>query len=355
MLALAAVPVRGDDLKEGTPDLQSAGPLAFGPNGVLFIADPKRAAIFAVDTADTNGSPDKAEINVEDVQSVVAGALGTTADDVLVNDLAVNPASGVAYLSVSRGRGPEGTPVILKIDGKGEVSELSLEKVKFAKAELPNAPEDKIVGEGRRRGNPRMESITDLAFVDGRLFVAGLSNEEFASKLRSIPYPFATPDEGASIEIYHGSHGAYETRSPVRTFAVVDIENAPHLLAAYTCTPLVKIPVAMLKPGEKVRGETIAELGNHNRPLDMIIYEKDGAGFILIANNARGLMKMPVEKADEIEAITERIEDTAGLPYETVEFDGSVGQLDRLNSDHALLLTVNEAGDAVKLVTMELP
>ena len=54
-----------------------------------------------------------------------------------------------------------------------------------------------------------------MAFIDGRLFVAGLSNEEFASKLRSVPYPFAAVDNGTSVEIFHGNHGQLETRSPV--------------------------------------------------------------------------------------------------------------------------------------------
>jgi hypothetical protein len=35
-------------LTEGKPDLKSIGPIAFGPDGVLFIGDPLGAAIFAV-------------------------------------------------------------------------------------------------------------------------------------------------------------------------------------------------------------------------------------------------------------------------------------------------------------------
>jgi len=45
---------------------------------------------------------------------------------------------------------------------------------------------------------------------------------------------------------------------------------------AYTCTPLVQFAIPDLKPGAKVKGKTIAELGNRNRPLDMIDYQKDG-------------------------------------------------------------------------------
>ena len=88
-----------------------------------------------------------------------------------------------------------------------------------------------------------MESITDMAFVDGKLVVAGLSNEEFASKLRTVPYPFAAIDAGTSVEIYHGNHGQFETRSPVISFVPYQVNNTSHLIAGYTCTPLVKFPV----------------------------------------------------------------------------------------------------------------
>ena len=65
----------------------------------------------------------------------------------------------------------------------------------------------------------------------------------------------------------------FETRSPVRAFTVYNINEEPHLVAGYTCTPLVKFPLSDLKPGNKIRGITVAELGNRNRPLDMFVYE----------------------------------------------------------------------------------
>ena len=92
------------------------------------------------------------------------------------------------------------------------------------------------------------------------------------------------------------------------------MQSEPHLLAAYTCTPLVKFPIAQLKPNEKVRGTTIAELGSGNRPLDMIVYEKDGEDFVLLSNSRRGMMKIPMAKADEVIAVTDRVTtETAGL------------------------------------------
>ena len=46
-----------DGLEKGTPKIQSAGPMTFGPNGILFLGDPKSAAIFAIDTDDNSGDP----------------------------------------------------------------------------------------------------------------------------------------------------------------------------------------------------------------------------------------------------------------------------------------------------------
>ena len=51
-------------LKEGTPEMKSAGSLAFGPDGILFVGDAKGATIFAIATGDTKGDPSKVELNV---------------------------------------------------------------------------------------------------------------------------------------------------------------------------------------------------------------------------------------------------------------------------------------------------
>lgn len=336
-------------LKAGKPDIKSAGPLAIGPNGVLFVGDSLGAAVFAikVDTSSTKPGP----INVEGVNKKIAAALGTSPRQVLINDMAATPSR--VFLSVSRGRGPSATPVIVSVDTTGKLSVLSLEKVQYAKAELPDAPPNKVTGKGRRRSNKRLSSITDLHYTDGKVIVAGLSNEEFASKLRVIPYPFKTTARGASIEIYHGSHGRFETRSPVRTFVPLKVGGKSQVIAAYTCTPLVKFPVADIESKEKVKGTTVAELGNHNVPLDIISYKKGGKEYLLMANKQRGVMKIPTAGIDKIEGITSRIKDKAGLKYETIESLQGVVHLARLNKKQAVLLVKNEA--TFNLKTIDLP
>ena len=340
-----------ESLKKGTPDIKSAGPLAFGPEGILFVGDTQGAAIFAIDTGDRAGAKEKAPIKLENVAAKIAARLGTDAQKVTINDMAVNPASGKAYLAVSRGRGPEATPVVLRITAEGAIEELSLEGVRFAKADIPNAP---APGAAARGQSSRAESITDLAYVDGKVFLAGLSNEEFSSRLISIPFPFSGPADASAIEIYHGAHGRFETKSPVRTFVATKINNEPTLLAAYTCTPLVKVPIADLKPGAHVKGTTIAELGNRNRPLDMVAYQKGGKDFLLLANSSRGVMKIPVEGAAGAAGITAPVQGTKGLGYETIASLKGVMELDQLDATHALVLVRDDNG-TLNIDTIELP
>ncbi len=201
-------------LKSGSPDVKSAGSLAFGPDGILLVGDTKGAAVFALDTSDTAGKPSEVFLSVDGLNQKVAEALGTDVREVQINDLAVNPASGNVYLSVSNGRDEKAMPALLRVDASGSLSQLDLKNIGFAKVELPDAPEDKEVGEGRRRANRRVDSITDLAYTDGKVLVSGLNNSESPSSVREIPFPFVGADPGTSVEIYHGAHGRYEDAAP---------------------------------------------------------------------------------------------------------------------------------------------
>lgn len=345
-------------LKKGTPDLKSAGPLTFGPDGILFVGDTQGAALFAIDTGDRARGNNAGGIKVEGINTKVAELLGTNPQQIMINDLAVNPASGRAYLSVARGRGPGATPVIIRVGGDGKLEEVSLDNVPFAKVDVPNAPAAGAAAKtpAKKGGgfDPRAQSITDLAYVDGRVFLAGMSNEEFSSRLLAIPFPFSPEIDGASVEIYHGAHGRFETKTPIQTFVSYKIAGEPYLVASYQCTPLVKIPVAELKAGAHVKGKTIAELGNRNRPLDMVAYQKDGKDYLLLANSVRGVMKIPTEGADTVPPITQRVADKQGLKYETIDSLKGVEQLDQLNKTQGLVLVRREGG-ALNLETIDLP
>lgn len=338
-------------LKAGTPDLKSAANLAFGPEDILFVGDPKGAAVFAIATGNTKGDAASASINVDDLPAAIASEL--QAKQVVINDLAVNPLTGAAFVAVTA----DDKPALVQIDGAGKLSQLSLKDVKFSKATLANPPEDKVTGEGRRARNNRMDAITDIAFFENKLLVSGLSSATSPSTVRELNFPFADSDKGIGVEIYHAAHGKSEDYAAMRTFVPIMIDGEPSILAAYVCTPLVKIPVKELEAsGEKVRGTTVAELGNMNRPLDMIAYQKGGADYLLLSNSARGVMKITTAGLKENKGLTEPVKGggTAGQTFEAVASMAGVVQLDKLNDSSALILVQAEGGPQ-NLKTVALP
>jgi hypothetical protein len=326
------------DLPSGKVELQSAGALAFGPAGILFVGDSVGGSVVAIDTGDTKAMK-TASINVQGLDAKIAALVGVPADQIMINDVKVNPVSKNVYLSGSRGKGPDAMPLIVRVDASGTVSNVSLDNAKRAMVSLTDAPKSDTAA----RQNPRMLTITDMSFVNGNLLVAGLSNEEWSSSLRSIPYPFKDADKGATLQIWHASHGRYETAAPVRTFVPYTIGGQQYILAAYTCTPLVKIPVSDLKPGAQVKGTTIADLGSGNQPLDMIPYKKDGHEFILVANSSRGVMKLKADDLGSYEKIDSPTvpnppSNVAGVPYDTLAELKGVQHIARIDDSNALLL-----------------
>ena len=344
-LALIGAPQLSANGDAGTgAELESGGPLTFGPDGILFVADNQGAAIYALEmTEHLHGSAPGTK-DVAGVDQKIAALLGTDAREIQINDLAINPDSKNAFVSVSRGRGAGATPVLLRIDGAAKIDVIALADVRYTSVRLPNPPD---VNPGARR-NPRMQAITDMTYVDGQLYIAGLSNEEFSSKLRSVSFPFDDADDGASVEIWHAAHGQFETHSPVYTFVPYAIDGRQHLIAGYLCTPLVKFPIDELESGGKVMGTTIAELGNRNRPLDMIVYQKDGSDYLLMSNTSRGVMKIPTGTFGSQAGLTAPVGGggKAGVAYETVSQLTGVEQLDLLDEAHAIVIARNDEGVA---------
>jgi hypothetical protein len=89
-----------------------------------------------------------------------------------------------------------------------------------------------------------------------------------------------------------------------------------------------------------VKGVTIADLGAGNQPLDMVPYQKDGHNFILVANSARGVMKL---KADDLKSYAAIDSPTttgvAGVPYDTMSDLKNVQHLAQLDSSNVLILS----------------
>ena len=372
-LSLAAAAVQSAANSEATtgvtPEFRHIGKLAFGPDGVIFAADAQEVSITALQLGEQMAGGVPGTQDVPAIDSKVAGLLGIDAGNLLITDMVVDPRTRNTWLSVMRGLGADAVPVLLRVDGAGEIEVISFDEVRYTRIGVPNPPPAEtplVLVDGRSipianypdqvdpAGLIGVQTITHLAFIDGNLFVSGLSNEEFASKMRVIPYPFRVADAGTSVEVYHGSHGQLETFSPVFTFVPYEIDGEPSIVASYLCTPLVKFPISALQPGGKIQGTTIAEFGNRNRPLDMIVYEKDGQDYILLSNNQRGVMKVPTEPFAEAVPIDQHVPDTDGVPFETIASMQGVRQLDLLDASRAMLL-VEAAGGGFNLEAAALP
>ena len=85
----------------------------------------------------------------------------------------------------------------------------------------------------------------------------------------------------------------------------------------------------------------------------MVVYEKAGQQFVLMANSSRGVMKVDLATVGEIDGITERVADKAGLPYETLAQYEGVHQLAPYGAKHAVMLSRTDSGS--RLYSIELP
>lgn len=290
-LAFAAVGaaiawVRPDSLgmTRATVEFKSLGAMTFGPNNVLFVGDHLNSTVLAlqIDDKATGTGP----IALAGIDAKIAQALGTTPDQIAIEDMAVHPASRNVYLTVRRGAGADMTYTLLRVtrDVAKPIEEVSLASVKSSSATITNP--------SANPASPRSRTITDIAFADGQVWVAGLSNEQFASAFRRIAFPFAAGQETATLEIYHVSHKKSETQAPIMTFAPLKVNNTTYMVAGYTCTPLVSFESTGLKAGQHVKGRTVAELGAGNQPVDIMSYTSGGKDYVLLANSKFGMMKL---------------------------------------------------------------
>lgn len=355
-------------LEVGSPQLKSIGPIGFGPDGILFAADNDAATIYAIalgqdgpeDSSDS-GSPAGAAPAVSGIDSQLAALLGCNREDVHIQDMAAAPEGSAVYLSVMRGSGKSAQPILARVSPDGAIEEVELEQVPFAATVIADAPDPgdsrediRVVPQGepadeeREYGGVRLRLarqplrrvvVTDLAYVDGALLVAGASNEEFSSRLRRITFPFTGDAVSSSLEIFHVSHGKYETASPIRTFAPY---GEMSILASYTCTPLVRFSIADLQPGAQAKGTTVAELGSMNTPLDVVSYRHANADYVLVSNSRHPLLKFAAADLEGQEALVTPRE-PVGPERVTLPHEG-VTRMANWNGSHVLMLQRTPSG-----------
>ena len=323
--------------------VQSISALAFGPDGILFLGDSKSAMVFAVNTNDAKKQKAVAA-DIKNIDQKIAALLGTTAENIAITDMAVNPLSKKLYFAVQH---KDGTPVLLTLNGD-KLMPVSLKDVKATSVAISNAPgEDAKDQRGR---SLRISTISDLGYADGNLLVSGLSNHEFSSSFKSIPYPFTSKQNESTLEIYHAAHGKYETAAPIKTFTTASINGKKYLVASYTCTPLVLFAMDELKPGKHVKGRTVAEMGSGNSPIDMVTLKSIGEDVLVMTNSRHPLAKVAYKNIAAFEGnLTEPVKGTAGVNFAATQMK-DVLQMDKLD-DTQVVLVQKKADGAIDLWT----
>lgn len=250
--------------------IKSISSLSFGPEGVLLVADPSSATVIGIQTGDT-GPQKKLAAPVQDLAGVIASGLGTTAENITIKDMAVNPASGKVYLAVQRR--PDNATVLLTVDANGKLAPFDTSKLPWVAIKLPGGTASKVT------------NITDVAFDGERVFATGTCNEEFASRIFTIPVPLKHEATASvfSAETYHVAHRKWETKAPIQSFIPYHADDAQYVVGAFACTPVAKFRVDDLESGAQVKGVSMVELGSGNRPLDLFEYtDKSGKDWLVV-------------------------------------------------------------------------
>ncbi|MDT0607724.1 hypothetical protein [Croceitalea rosinachiae] len=306
---LLAAACKQEKIKELALNVESASPvientslpgadiLAFGPDNILFVGDSKNARIHAIET-EAIELKDAVPYNLEGIDNMLSEKLGIELRDVVINDMKIHPVSQEAYISIKKGHSPDAESMIAIVSPT--TSEIRFVEMKEANTKTvtitnPASADLKFWNE-----TPASSlTITDIDYSDDSIFVSGLTNGEFASNIRKIAYPFdQSKNEVNSIEIYHAVHTQMETRAPIRTMLIDELDGTPTIIASYTCTPLVTIPTSEIKENANVKGKTIAELGYGNTPIDMIIVQEQGmdgsvSKSLLVTHKNRGGSLIP--------------------------------------------------------------
>jgi hypothetical protein len=354
LLVIAIVCCLSAAVNASAAEIKSISRLAVGPGNVLFVADWKAARVHAITLPEAPKRPTGTAFNILDLETLLLKQVGGA--KVTVEDMVARPGTAEVYVAISYGAAK--TPALIVVTNDHKARPVDLKAAKSTSIELRDAPTSsyKFWNETPQRSF----TVTNMKWRNGEIFIAGLSNQDFASTLRRVKYPFDGQQSTTSVEIYHTGHNLIETRAPIRAMSFATLGGKPYLVAAYTCTPVVIIPFEDLKDGAHIRGKTIGELGYGNTPADMVSFSKTEQGktedFLLLVNFERGADVIPVS---QVEAASGRpgmdkvvpFGQIAGLDVTSAPLAG-VMRVDNLDEKSFIVVRRQLEKDALQLVTI---
>ncbi|MBE1273409.1 hypothetical protein [Enterovibrio baiacu] len=344
-------------------DLKFAGALEFSDTGTMFVGDNYNGAIYAFDLTESKAPKSVEPVFLTDIDARIASILGVGKSAIAINDMAVHPVTSDIYISVSRLGNFDSSPAIMKVTQNAQVELLDLDTIPHQKQALSHYPDQKTTFRPRgfgpthpldrdlAKGKVTLSSlaILDMEYYKGELFVSGVAFDNFLSTLRRMPYPFTGEQTAANVEMYHIAHDQFETRAPIRTMSVQEIDGKPQLVAAYTCSPIVLIGLDEIVDGAKISARTVMDYGN-GQPIDMLSYTLNGEKSLFLTSNSRSPHVIPVNSLNGAKSYTKGDLPEGGktdthplMPVgdtgKTVMFEGMSMHIDKLGGGRFVSLT----------------
>ena len=343
----AALTVGAAAMADTSLDIKFAGALEFADDGTLFVGDNFNGAIYAFEVPAEAGPEQIMPSSIANIDSKIAELLGVGTQAIELNDMASHPISQDVYISVTRIGSSTSQPALIQVTQDQQVTLVDLASLQFTKQDLTEFPEGEtnFRTRGLWPGSPplprdiakgeiplRTLAIMDMEYYEGELFVAGVAHDNFLSSLRRMSYPFDGNQSITNVEMYHIAHDQYESRAPIRAMSVQEIDGKAQLVAAYTCSPIVLVPLEDIKDGAKIAANTIMDYGN-GQPLDMIPFEMQGQSMLFVTNDSRSPQVIPVAGLQDAKVVDHNDFERGGkldlhpvMPFgpvgESVMFDG---------------------------------
>ncbi len=325
----------------GNPVIKSIKTIAFGPENILFIGDNTGSMIYAIEIDDTQSAL-RTNFNIKNITAKIGVIMGASAKDTNILDMAVSPKFKNVFFAVSR-RNKGITKSALFVLNDNGLQEFPLTNVNFSKVKINDIPD----AGNHKRWKPREHIITDMHYANGEVIISGLSNEEFSSSLRRVAFPFSKDIVTTNVQVYHVTHNRNETNAPIVKFLPLKLKNEWHVIAGYTCTPLVTFKLNQLNGNKKLVGKTIAEIGTGNIPFGLISYNYKGIDYVLVGNSRYSLIKftgLDVFNARELQAPTSDF----GIKRQHINI-GSIANMSNYNNEYILVVVKGKKGKTFDL------
>ena len=311
--------------------------MKFDADGLLYAADAKNNELVALATVDKKGKA--LPVQVPDLGAQLSRLLGSTPQDVVINDIAVHPTSFAVYLSA----GKKGTAEsrLFRVAADKKVLEVPVGELKKAAVKLP---------EGTQPFDVAVTAKNVILSSSGR-------DRTFSSELHRVPLPLAEGKmANAQTELYHASHKAWETKAPLVAITAFTMGGKEYIVGATKCTPVVRIPVDEIGDKAKVKTTTLLELGGGNSPVSMMVYGQGPTQTLLLthAKSAQdGAYKVPGAVLAEGTKINEQAQNRGGKNAESIAAFKNAKKAALFGPTMAVAVIDN--GGSLSLATLPLP